>query len=118
MGKYPFHLQMGQGEHVGNGGGVLRRDAQPVHSGVQGQVDLQFHPLGGEGQAVGRVSHRLGQAVGSQQGSLLRRGPPQHQDHPGDPRPAEGDPLGQAGHREGVHSLGLSVRAAHTAPWP
>ena len=39
MGKYPLHLQVGQGEHVGDGGGILRRDAQPVHPGVQSQMD-------------------------------------------------------------------------------
>ena len=48
---------------------VLRWNAQPVHSGVQGQMDLKGNALGGEGFPVGLVHHHLGQPPAAERGA-------------------------------------------------
>ena len=85
---------------------VIPGEAQPVHAGVHGQVDLD--PMGRMVQflRVCSAHHSLRQPPAGKQPGLLRRCPAQNQDFTLNSSPAEPDALLQCGHCEGPHAAG------------
>ncbi len=73
VGEDPGDPQLPPPEEPGQGGGVLRRDAQAVHPRVQGQVDPDGEPHVRQGVAVGFVHNSLGQPPAAEQGDQVRR---------------------------------------------
>ena len=61
VGEGAGDAQMFQPVQPQDGRPVLRRDPQPVHPRVQGQVDLDRLSLDGQGPSMGLVGHRLGE---------------------------------------------------------
>ena len=105
MGEDPVDAQIFQTVHPGDGGAVPGGQPQPVHAGIQGQVDPDESSLGGKRPAVSLVGHRLGEMPAAEEGDLTGRGVAQNEDgaqHPGLPK---GDALSQTGHPEGPHPV-------------
>ena len=96
---------MGQGVQPFQRPVVLRRDPQPVHPGVQRQMDGEGEPPGRQGLSVVFVHHGLGEPPPAEQRGLLRGRIAQDQDLAPDAHPAQVHPLRQTGHRESLDAL-------------
>ena len=109
MGKEPLDAQVFHPAQAGQGCAVLRRNAQAAHPRVNGQVDADRRARGVQRSPVGLVRHRLDQPPAAQKGDLLHRGVAQNQNGSPNSRPAQGDPLGQAGHGKGPNAAFLQA---------
>ena len=116
VGVDPLDAEGGQGKDLPDLLQVAAGLPQAVHSRVHRQVDGQGAAIGRQLAGVGRVHHRLGQAVPPQQGELVRVGVSQDEDLPPDAPLPQLDALRQAGHAEGGHPLPLEDAGHRQGP--
>ena len=100
MGEQAGYPQGGNGHQRQDFLRAIGRNSQPVHSGVDFQVNVQGQAGFCQLPAVQGVGHRLGQAVFPQVTGQRRGGVPQNQNISGDAALPQADALLQGGHGE------------------